>query len=267
MASDGGSESPAASKQSPPWRRGWSLAVDTAVVVVVVVVGLEYSLAVGGLPPAQGSRPLNFAAAPLNPARAAKLVAAEAPTEGCAEYPAPIAEYKYAQPQSWVQRRACSPGPGQRRVGCNLQQAPSTCAGTSTRGQRGKYGEPADPRLDPLALSHPSRRGSSFFGSPLPLLYFLCFPQRPAAYPIAASFIVHAPCGLIAASRLACNCLALRIRAPALPDSHSGCWRINRTLNFQQPSVSAVSSCSFSAESALSPLLRRSLGRARCCQY
>lgn len=76
--------------------------------------------------------------------------------------------------------------PASRR--CNVQQAPSTCAGTSTRGQRGKYGVPADPRLDPLALSHPSRRGSSFFGSPLPLLYFLCFhsvllhiPSLPAS--------------------------------------------------------------------------------------
>jgi hypothetical protein len=216
-------------------------------------------LAVGGPPPAQGSRPLNFAAAPLNPARAAKLVAAEAPTEGCEEYPAQIPEYLYPEPQSWVQRRACRPG-----------QASVASAATSHRRQ-----VPAPvPVPEASAACTESLLTHASIRLPCPTLHVVVPRPSDPLYlrstssasqsvllhiSISASFIVHAPCGRLAASRLACNCLALRIIASASPDSYSGCWRINRTLNFQQPSVSAVCSCRFSAEPALAPLVRHSL--------
>lgn len=60
--------------------------------------------------------------------------------EVCAEYRAPDSRVQVRRAASWVQRRPCRPGQARRRVRCKLQQAPSTCAGTSTRGQRGKYG-------------------------------------------------------------------------------------------------------------------------------
>lgn len=195
-------------------------------------------------------------------------MAAEAPTEGCAEYPAPIAEYKYPEPQSWVQRRACSPGPGQRRVGCNLQQAPSTCAGTSTRGQRGKYGVPADPRLDPLALSHPSRRGSSFLRIPST---FALLPLLPtASYYISHLCRLHCPCVL----RTDCGVsTGLQLSCPA---HQSPCiarfplWLLENQSHFELPAAQCLSRVFLqllSGIGSLSLLFRHSLDRARCCQY
>ncbi|UKZ95102.1 uncharacterized protein TrAFT101_009953 [Trichoderma asperellum] len=97
----------------------------------------------------------------------------------------------------------------------------------------------ADPRLDPLALSHPSPRGSSFLGSPLAftlLLYFL-----PAFCCVSHLSQLRRPCvsltdrGVSTGLQLSCR----RIIALASQSSYSGCWRINRPLNFQQPSVPA----------------------------